>query len=443
MTEQKSTSALYQFKGKIPVESMVSFGLQHILAMLVSNFTPAIIVASACGLAGGDMARLIQSTMLIAGIGTLIQLFPLWHIGAGLPIVTGLSFTFVSIFCYIGTTYGYETILGAVLIGGVIEGVLGLLATFWIRFISPVVSSSVVTAIGLSLLPVGAKSFGGGEGSQNFGSTESWIIGGVTLLVCIFMGAFGKGFLKKMSVLFGLVVGYVLAICMGVVDFSGLAESKIVGLPAFLSYDFKFELPAILSVVCIYLVSATEAIGATEALTNGSFRREAKPEEMRGAISCNGFVSALSSVFGCLPITTYAQNIGLVNMTRVVNRRAIGSCAVILILAGFFPIIGDAIATVPSPVLGGCTIMMFGSIVVSGIEMIGKAGFSARNITIVSLSLAVGVGFTSVPELFNVFPDIIRYVFGENCVALVFILALFLDLILPKDNKKENTEKSA
>ena len=432
MEQQESKSGLYQFKGKASVGAAASFGVQHILAMLVSNFTPAIIVASVCGLGAEDTAKLIQSAMLIAGIGTLIQLFPIWHIGAGLPVVTGLSFTFVSVFCYIGAAYGYESILGAVLIGGLVEGVLGLLATYWTRIISPVVAASVVTAIGLSLLPVGARSFGGGEGMGEFGTAGSWIIGGVTLLVCVVLGAFGKGFLKNMSVLIGLAVGYILAICLGAVDFSGLAGSKIVGLPSFLSFGFKFDIPAILSVVCIYLVSATEAIGNAAALTNGAFGREAKPEEIRGAMSCNGFVSALSSVFGCLPITSYAQNVGLITMTRVVNRMAIGSCALILILAGFFPIIGNAIATVPSPVLGGCTIMMFGTIVVSGIEMISKAGFSSRNITIVSLSLAIGVGFTQVPELFEIFPDMIKHIFAENCVAVVFVLALILDLILPR-----------
>ena len=433
MEQEKSKSdGIYQFKGKIPVGSAVSFGLQHLLAMLVSNITPAILVAAACGLGSTDMAGLIQSAMLIAGIGTIIQLFPLWHIGSGLPIVTGLSFTFVSVFCYIGAAYGYESILGAVLIGGIIEGILGLLATYWTRFISPVVAAGVVTAIGLSLLPVGANSFGGGAGSTDFGSVTNWIIGGTTLLVCVVLSAFGRGFLKSMSVLFGLLTGYILAVCLGAVDFSALSDTKIIGMPAFLSFGFEFRLPAILSAVCIYLVSATDAIGSTAALTNGAFHRESRPEEIRGVLSCNGFVSALSSVFGCLPITSYAQNIGLVTMTGVVNRMAIAGSALVLILAGFFPVLGDLLSTVPQPVLGGCTIMMFGMIVVSGIEMIGKAGFTSRNITIVSLSLAIGIGFTQTPALFDIFPDIIKYVFADNCVATVFILAILLDLILPK-----------
>ena len=213
-SKKAGTKGLYQLDGRIPIRVAIPFGLQHILAMLVSNITPVIIVAGVCGIGGGDLAKLIQSTLVIAGIGTLIQLFPIWRIGSGLPIVMGVSFTFVSIFCYIGATYGYETILGAVLIGGIVEGVLGLFATYWTRSITPVVSGAVVTAIGFSLLPVGAKSFGGGSESADFGSWQNWLVGGVTILICIVLHAFGKGIVKNLSVLIGLAVGYILAVCL-------------------------------------------------------------------------------------------------------------------------------------------------------------------------------------------------------------------------------------
>ena len=232
-----------------------------------------------------------------------------------------------------------------------------------------------------------------------------------------------------------------MALCFGMVDFSAVLEGGVVSPPAFLNFGYKFNISAIISVICIFLVSSTETIGDTSALASSAFGREATQKEIGGALACDGFVSALSSVFCCLPITSYSQNIGLVAMTRVVNRRAIASGAIIMIIAGFFPVIGNLLATLPQAVLGGCTIMMFGTIVVSGIQMIGKCGFSRRNITIVALSLAVGVGFTSVPDIFNIFPIIIRSIFAENCVAVVFVLAIVLNLILPKNKKTEKGEK--
>lgn len=401
--------------------------------MFVANISPIIIVAGASGVSGKQLAMLIQSAMLIAGIGTLIQLFPLWKIGSGLPIVMGISFTFVSIMCYIGANYGYGTIMGAVLIGGLIEGCLGLFAKYWMKIISPIVSASVVTAIGFSLLSVGSTSFGGGSGSENFGSVENWILGTITLLCCILFNIFAKSYWKQLSVLFGLVVGYLVAIPMGLVDFSSLAGTGVIALPHLMPFKMEFHLNAIISVALIFLVSATETIGDTQALANSGLNRSATTKEISGSLACDGFISSLSSLFGCMPITSFSQNVGLVAMTKVVNRFTIATGALIMILAGIFPIFGAVLATLPDAVLGGCTIMMFGTIVVSGLQMIGKCGYSQRNITIVALSLSIGIGFTQVPELFSVFPKIIETVFAENCVAVVFLVAVILNLILPQN----------
>lgn len=428
-----SVSNIYQLEGRVPVSRAIPFGLQHILAMFVANISPIIIVAGASGVSGKQLAMLIQSAMLIAGIGTLIQLFPLWKIGSGLPIVMGISFTFVSIMCYIGANYGYGTIMGAVLIGGLIEGCLGLFAKYWMKIISPIVSASVVTAIGFSLLSVGSTSFGGGSGSENFGSVENWILGTVTLLCCILFNIFAKSYWKQLSVLFGLVVGYLVAIPMGLVDFSSLAGTNVIALPHLMPFKMEFHLNAIISVALIFLVSATETIGDTQALANSGLNRSATTKEISGSLACDGFISSLSSLFGCMPITSFSQNVGLVAMTKVVNRFTIATGALIMILAGIFPIFGAVLATLPDAVLGGCTIMMFGTIVVSGLQMIGKCGYSQRNITIVALSLSIGIGFTQVPELFSVFPKIIETVFAENCVAVVFLVAVILNLILPQN----------
>ncbi len=428
---------LYKLDGKVPLAKAIPFGLQHILAMFVANIAPILIVASASGLSTEQSAMLIQNAMIIAGIGTLIQMFPLWKVGSGLPVVMGISFTFVSIFCYIGSSYGYPAIMGAVLIGGIVEGILGLLAKYWMKLITPIISSSVVTAIGFSLLSVGASSFGGGSGSENFGSVQNWILGIVTLIVCILFNVLAKGFWKQLSVLAGLVVGYIVAIFMGMVDFSSLSGLSIISLPKLMPFGVEFNINAIISAVLIFLVSATETIGDTTALAATGLNREVTEKEISGSLACDGFISALSSIFGCLPITSFSQNVGLIAMTKVVNRFTIATGAVIMILAGIFPIFGALLATLPEPVLGGCTIMMFGTIVVSGLQMVGKCGYSQRNITIVALSLSIGIGFTQVPEIFDIFPSIVKSVFAENCVAVVFLVSIILNLVLPKNMEVE------
>ena len=428
-----STANLYKLDGKIPVTQAIPFGLQHILAMFVANISPILIVAGACNLSASQTAMLIQSAMIIAGIGTLIQLFPIWRIGSGLPIVMGISFTFVSVFCYIGPTYGYNAIVGAILVGGIIEGILGLFAKYWIKLIAPIVAASVVTAIGFSLLSVGASSFGGGSGTENFGSAKNWIIGTVTLLSCIVFNIFAKSYLKQLSVLFGLIVGYIVATCMGMIDFSALQNTSIIAFPSIMPFKPQFNINAIISVTLIFLVSATETIGDTSALAASGLNRDVTLKETSGSIACDGFISALSSIFGCLPITSFSQNVGLVAMTKVVNRFAIAAGAVIMLLAGIFPFFGSLLATLPDAVLGGCTLMMFGNIVVSGLQMIGKCGYTQRNITIAALSLSIGIGFTQVPEIFGIFPKIVETVFAENCVAVVFIVSIILNLVLPKN----------
>ncbi len=436
---EKNTSIknIYTLDGKVPVGKAIPFGLQHVLAMFVANIAPIIIVAQASGLSTLQSANLIQTAMIIAGIGTLIQLFPIWRIGSKLPIVMGISFTFVSVFCFVGATYGYEAIIGAVIIGGIVEGILGLLVKYWIKLITPIVSASVVTAIGFSLLSVGATSFGGGSGSADFGSATNWILGSVTLLSCILFNVFAKSYWKQLSVLFGLVVGYILAVCMNVVDFSSLQGIEAVALPGFMPFKPEFNISAIVSVVLIFLVSATETIGDTSALAATGLKREVTERETSGSLACDGFISAISGLFGCLPITSFSQNVGLVAMTKVVNRFAIATGAGIMILAGIFPFVGAVLATLPEAVLGGCTLMMFGTIVISGIQMLGNCGYTQRNITIAALSLSVGIGFTQVPEIFAIFPRMVQTVFGENCVAVTFIVAIILNLVLPKNMDAE------
>ena len=426
-------SSIYELDGRVPLAKAVPFGLQHVLAMFVANITPIMILAGVVGLDKSISAALIQNCMIIAGIGTLVQLYPIWRIGSRLPIVMGISFTFLSLAIGIATTKGMGTLMGAVIVGGVVEGCLGLFPNKWTKLIPHIVAATVVTAIGFSLLPIGANSFAGGQGAADFGSWQNWVVGTVTLLTCLIAQMINHQMVRSLSVLIGLIVGYLLALCMGMVDFSGLSDVSIVSLPTLLPFTPEFHLDTILAIVCVYLVSATETIGDTSAICSGALGRNVHEKEMGASVACDGFVSVVAGLFGCTPITSFSQNVGLSAMTKVVNRFAIATGACILILGGLFPLVGSLLATIPQAVLGGCTIMMFGSILFAGFQMMARCGFSQRNMIIVSLSLSVGLGFTSVTQLFSIFPHIVQTVFADNCVAVVFLLAVILNLVLPKE----------
>ena len=418
MAAPMSKDPVYDFHGKISAGKAIPFGLQHVLAMFVANIAPILIVTGVVHMPAGQVAALVQAAMIITGVGSLLQMFPLGPLGSGLPVIMGISFTFVSVFCMIGAKYGYGAILGAALIGGILEGTLG------------------VTAIGFSLLSIGANSFGGGFGNPHFGDAPYLIVGSITLVSCIVFNILAKSYYKQLSVLFGLVVGYVAAYFFGRVDLSRLASVPLISLPGFMPYPLEFHGDAIVSVFLIFLVSATETLGDTSALADMGFGRPAKDKEISGSIAVDGYISSLSSLFGCMPITSFSQNVGLIAMTHVVNRKAIASGAVIMILAGLFPGLGVILASLPDAVLGGCTLMMFGSIVVSGVHMLSQCGYSERNMTIAALSLSVGLGFTQTPQIFHIFPPLFKSVFAENCVAVVFLVSLVLSFILPKDKPK-------
>ena len=433
---QSSINNIYQLDGRVPVAKAIPFGLQHILAMFVSNLTPITLIAASAqpALTQAQIAILLQNAMFVAGIATLIQLYPIWKIGSRLPVVMGVSFTFVTVLSTVAANYGYPAVIGAVMIGGIMEGTLGLLAKYWRKIITPVVAASVVTSIGFSLFTVGARSFGGGY-NEDFGSAQNLLLGTITLAVCLLWNVLSKGYLKQLSVLAGLVVGYIIAIFMGKVDLGSILSGGLVSLPHLLPIKPEFHAGAIVSTCIIFLVSAAETIGDTSALVSSGLDREITGKEISGSLACDGYASTISSLFGCPPVTSFSQNVGLVAMTKVVNRFTIMTGAVCMILAGLLPPIGNFFASLPDSVVGGCTIMMFGSILTSGVQMIASCGFSQRNITIVSLSLAVGIGFTTASEsgIWDIFPSIIQSVFAENVVAVVFIISIVLSCILPEN----------
>ena len=443
-----SIDNIYRLDGKVPVAKAIPFGLQHVLAMFVANVAPIILVAQVAvynGIAFTEIetARLIQNAMLIAGIGTLIQLYPIWRIGAKLPVVMGISFTFVSaMMVYAAQDYGI--MIGGIIVGGCIEGVLGLTVKYWRRFVAPIVSACVVTTIGFSLLSVGINSYGASN-AYDFGSWQNLLVGTITLVTCLVYQALAKGFWKQLYVLAGLVVGYIAAICFGMVDFaqigSTVSELGVVSFPQLLHFTPKFELGAIVSITLVFFVSAAETIGDTTAVCNGGLGRDITVRELSGSLACDGFISAISGgVFGCSPITSFSQNVGLVAMTKVVNRFTIMFGAIALVLAGLFPPIGAFFSTLPECVLGGCTVMMFGAIIISGVTMLSQCGLDQRNTLIAATSLSIGIGVTLVSGFFDHMPKLIGDIFAGNPVAGVFVVAMVLSLAMPKHVKAESID---
>lgn len=438
MGNNASIENVYKLNGAVPISAAIPFGLQHVLAMFVSNVTPIILVAGAAKVAGGPMsteltATLIQNCMFIAGIASLIQVVGIGPVGSKLPVIMGISFTFLAAMMA-AAGVDYNLAMGGVIVGGCVEGVLGLTYKYWKGIVTPIVSACVVCGIGLSLFTVGANSFGGGGTfMEDFGAPKYWIVGSVTLATCIIWSVVAKGPIRALSALMGLIVGYIVAIPFGLVDFSQIMSRGVVAFPRpFATGLPQFNPGVIISFIVVFLVSATETIGDTTALCQGGLDRDITVEETSGSLACDGFASAIAGVFSCSPITSFSQNVGLCAMTKVVNRFAVGTGAVILIVAGFLPPLAGFFQTIPQPVLGGCTLMMFGQILVAGMQMIQRAGFTERNMTIAALSIVIGGGFTTSNQIFQYMPQIIQEIFAANIVAVIFVVAVVLNLILPE-----------
>lgn len=466
--EEKASSSVenvYKLDGRVPLKKAIPFGLQHVLAMFVSNLAPVLIVCGAAvvrstgePLTSAEITRLLQNAMFAAGLGTCMQLYPVWKIGSRLPIVMGVSFTFLGSLLIICTNpdLGYEGMVGAVILGGIFEGLVGLSARYWKRFLTPVVSACVVIAIGLSLLSVGMDSWGGGSGAEDFGSWYHLLTGAFTLVVCLVSRYLLKGVYKNLNILVGLIFGYVLSVIFTVagiaplVDFSGISKTisevgffSLPRLVFFTGHMPVFDLGAFFTIAIVFLVSAAETTGATTAVCTGALGRDIKMEELQGSLAVDGFSSAISGCFGCPPLTSFSQNVGLVTMTKVINRFTIFIGALILILASLFPPLGAFFQSLPQVVLGGCTVMMFGSIMYEGIKMLKECEFNDRTMIIVSLAFCIGVGLTQTSgNFFAAFPKAVGDIFNGNAVAGVFVVSLLLSLFLPGDKKRDSREES-
>lgn len=465
-----SYTSPYSFTGRIPLKHAIPLGLQHVLAMFVGNLTPLIIICGACGLIADAPAlyvTLLQNAMLVAGIVTLVQLFSIGPIGGQVPIIMGTSSGFLGVMKSVAATMGggviaYGAILGASMIGGLFEAVLGFFIKPLRKLFPPVVTGTVVLAIGLSLISVGVNSFAGGSGAKDFGSLENLAIGAAVLIVIVVLKHFTKGITSTSSILFGIIFGYVLCAILGlivpktavnaesveytkawVLNWSKVADSAWFSIPKLMPIKPTFDWGAILPIGIMFIVTAVETVGDTAGCIEGGMGREATDKELSGAVICDGIGSSFAALFGVLPNTSFSQNVGLVAMTKVVNRFALSIGAVFLILCGLSPKLAAVISIMPQSVLGGAAVMMFSSIAISGIQLITKHGITSRVITIVSVALGVGYGLGATGGAISGLGSSINLVFGGSGIVPAAILAIVLNLLIPKSHEDHAAEEAA
>lgn len=433
---------IYELNGRPPLGTAVPLGMQHVLAMFTGNIAPIIIISNVLGLPAEQKAFMIQCGMIVAGLVTLVQLYPLGKIGAGLPLVMGTSFAFVPTAIAVGGSYGLPGILGASMVGSLAEVGMGFFLDKLRRFFPPLVTGTVLVAIGLSLLPVGVNYFAGGVGAPDFGSPANLGLGFFVLITIILLQRFGKGLTSVAAILIALVLGYALAVPMGKVNFESVAAAGWLSVPMPLKYGIAFHLDAILKFAAVYLVVGLETLGNISGITLSGLNREATNREMSGAVIADGVGSAFAAFFNVLPNTAYGQNAGIVAMTGVVNRFAVATGAIFLVLAGLFPKFGAICAAMPASVLGGAVIVVFSMITVSGIRMLAKAGLDSRNGTILAISLGLGLGLAQVPAAIEQLPAVLHHFFSDSVVA-AGILALVLNMVFPKEKQTQAAEEAA
>jgi NCS2 family nucleobase:cation symporter-2 len=462
--EFKLADEAFQFEGKMPLKQAIPLGLQHVLAMFVGNLTPLLIITGTCGIAGGEFAdlqvSLLQNAMLIAGIVTLIQLFSIGPIGGKVPIIMGTSSGFIGVFSSVASTMGggilaYGAIMGASVIGGLFEAVLGFFLKPLRKFFPSVVTGTVVLSIGLSLISVGVNSFGGGSSAKDFGSLENLLLALFVLVVILVVKHTTKGFLSSSSILIGIIAGYIVAMIMGavlpttgvtadgveytkswVLNWNKVAEAKWFAIPQVLPVKLVFDVRAILPVLIMFIVTAVETVGDISGVVVGGMDREATDKELSGGVICDGIGSTLAALFGVLPNTSFSQNVGLVSMTKVVNRFALSMGAIFLILCGLIPKLGALVSIMPQSVLGGAAVMMFSSIVISGIQLITKEPLTPRNLSIVSVALGLGYGLGANSSVLAGLPQLVQLIFGGSGIVPAAVVAILLNILLPKEEAK-------
>lgn len=435
---KKQYASVFEQTGVPRMKEAVPLALQHVAAMIVGCVTPAIIISGVAGLSPKDKIILIQAALVMAGISTLLQIFPIGKIlGSGLPVIMGVGFAYLPSIQALTENYDLATVFGAQLVGGFLAILVGLNVKRLVKFFPPLITGTVVFTIGLSLYPTAIKYMAGGAGSENFGNWKNWLVAVITLVVVTVLNHFGKGILKLASILIGIIVGYIVAIFFGMLDFSSISQAGIVQLPIPLYFGMKFDISAIATLGILFVINSVQAIGDFTATTSGGMDRLPKNEELRGGIVTYGVTNLLSSFFGGLPTSTFSQNVGIVVTTKVINRVVFGLASVVIILAGLLPKFSALLTTIPQCVLGGATISVFASITMTGMKLIATEELNYRNTSIVGLSVALGMGVTLVEGALGGFPVWVTTIFGKSPVVLATICAIVLNGVLPGKQKKE------
>lgn len=421
-----------------PMAQAIPLGLQHVLAMFVSNFTPAIIVGLAAGYSFGspDLVFLIQMAMLFSGIATLFQTIGFGPVGARLPVMQGTSFAFIPVMIPIVKVSGMAALFGGIVIGGLFHAVLGTFIGRIRNWLPPLVTGLVVLSIGLALIPVGIQYAAGGVpliGKPEFGGANHWFLAIVVIVVSLGFKFFTKGMLSSAAVLIGLIVGYIVAIPMGMVNFGGVANAGWFAIPTPFKYGFEVNAAAIIGMCLMAIVSAIETVGDVSGIAKGGANREATDKELTGATYADGFGTALAGVFGGLPNTSFSQNVGLISMTGVMSRMVVTIGAIFLIICGLIPKIGAVVSSMPIAVLGGGVIVMFGMVASAGINMLSDVKWTRRNMIILAVSLSVGLGLQSVPEALQHLPATLKVLLGSGLLPVAF-LAVTLNALLPEND---------
>ena len=420
--------------------------LQHVIAMVVGCVTPAIIIAGAAHLSAADSVILIQASLIAAAIGTVLQLFPIGkqtglHVGAGLPVIFGVSFAYVPSMQAIAQEYGIAAIFGAQIVGGIAAVIVGLFIRRIRRFFPPLVAGTVVFTVGLSLYPIAINYMAGGIGQPTYGQWQNWVVALFTLAVVTFFTHFGKGAMKLASILIGMIAGYALALAFGMVDFSNVGIAGYFEMPRLLHFGLEFDMSAIVVIAVLFVVNSVQAIGDFSATTSGGMDRLPTTDELHGAIVGLGVTNLLGAFFGFLPTASYSQNVGIVTTTRVINRYVLAIAAVIIFVAGIFPKFAALLTTIPYPVLGGATISVFASIAMTGIKLAFSEGTGPRNSAIIGLAVAVGMGLSAAPATLGLFPDWVTMIFAKSPVVAASLLAILLNILIPEEKRLPNQPK--
>lgn len=422
-----------------PMEAQLALGLQHVLAMFVSNFTPAIIIGGAAGFAfgGADAVFLIQMSMLFAGIATLMQTVGLGPVGARLPVMQGTSFAFIPVMIPAVKSAGMGGLFGAIVIGGLFHTCLGFFIGKLRHWFPPLVSGLVILVIGIELIPVGIRYAAGGaaEFQMNadwWGDASRWGLALIVIIVALGLKFWTKGILSSAAVLFGLIAGYIVAILMGEVKFAGVLNASWFAIPQPFKYGFDLNVAAIIGICLMSIVSAIETVGDISGITKGGANREATDKELAGGTFADGLGTAVAGIFGGLPNTSFSQNVGLISMTGVMSRAVVTTGAIFLIICGLIPKVGAVIAAMPISVLGGGVIVMFGMVASAGVNMLADVKWSRRNMMVLALSLAFGLGLHNVPDALQHLPQTWQVLLASGLLPAAF-LAVILNLILPED----------